>query len=237
MLWRSWGMFWFLSFVSSAWRPNSTQTSSSSNKTFSVKFVSVRVDTVDGTGSKRLKTSGRLEGGRLQFSVSLDCFEVDGELGTTFLTILWGETTHTKRLKRCWSWLSSQALLQTRQDCPSCGSTSTPRCAFKRSAKGMLATPALFGILNKFYVEMYLFCFPKSPTAIWKYMLQMRHVSKEVSRLHSMCSACITIEIHFANSLCTVLYFHAYPHSKDFRSLILFHNCTLFRNGTETVLY
>ena len=58
---------------------NSSQTSSSplasSNKTFSVKFVLVRVDKVDGTGSG---TFSRWP--RLQFSVSLDCFEVDGEL-------------------------------------------------------------------------------------------------------------------------------------------------------------
>ena len=61
----------------------------SSNKTFGRKFVSVRVDTVDRvdrSGSERLKISGRLAGGRLQFSqeitpfVSLNCFEVDGEL-------------------------------------------------------------------------------------------------------------------------------------------------------------
>ena len=48
-------------------------------KTFSGKFVSVRVDTVDRSGSERLKISGRLAGGRLQFSreitlfVALDC--------------------------------------------------------------------------------------------------------------------------------------------------------------------
>ena len=42
------------------------------------------------------------------------------------------------------------------------------RCALKRSARGMLATPALSGILNKFSVEMYLFFSPKSPTAIVK---------------------------------------------------------------------
>ena len=65
-------------------------------------------------------------------------------------------------------------------------------------------------------------------------MLQMRHVSKEVSLLASLY---VFRLYNFANSLCTVLYFHAYPHSKDFRNLILFDNCTLFRNGTETVLY
>ena len=101
---------------------------------------------------------------------------------------------------------------QTRKDLPSCGSTSTPRCVFKRAARGMLATPALCGILKKIPVETYLFFFPQSPTAIlnivykWFRCELHRFFRSQRSVLHVI--PCI--EIHFATS-CTVLYFHAYP--------------------------
>ena len=99
---------------------------------------------------------------------------------------------------------------QTRKDLPSCGSTSTPRCVFKRAAGGMLATPALCGILKKIPVETYLFFFPQSPTAIlnivykWFRCELHRFFRSQRSVVHVI--PCI--EIHFATS-CTVLYFHA----------------------------
>ena len=100
VMWRSWGMFWFLSFVSSAWRSDSWK-SADVWEAADCSFPSLWT---------ALKSMANCR----------DDF---------FLTILWGETTHTKRLKRWWSWLSSQALLQRREDFPSCGSTSTPRSA------------------------------------------------------------------------------------------------------------
>ena len=89
-------------------------------------------------------------------------------VGTTFFNNSLGRNNTHKAVETLLIVAFVASSLQTREDFPSCGSISTPRCAFQRSARGMLATPALFGILNKFYVEMYLFCFPKSPTDILK---------------------------------------------------------------------
>ena len=157
---------------------------------FSGKFVSVRVDTVDRSGSERLKISGRLVGGRLQFSreitlsVALDCrgdfFNIS--LGRnnvnaheTFVIVTFVASAFVIALNRpdelaqgacVENKIFSAHFTQTRKDLPSCGSTSTPRCVFKRAARGMLATLALCGILKKIPVETYLFFFPQSPTAI-----------------------------------------------------------------------
>lgn len=128
-------------------------------------------------------------------------------------------------------WIFNAHFVQTREDVPSCGSTTTPRCVFKRSARGMLTTPALWGILNKFSVEMYFFFLPaKSPTEILKLMLQTRHVS-EISAsllfLESEKHFCVALPFKAILQLyCTR--FHDYFRSKTF------HNCTLFRNFTVT---
>ena len=49
-----------------------------------------------------------------------------------------------------------EAVSGSREDFPSFGSISTPRCIFKRIARRILSTPAHLEILNKFLVEMYL---------------------------------------------------------------------------------
>ena len=50
-----------------------------------------------------------------------------------------------------------EAVSRSREDFPSCGSISTPRCILERIARRILPTPAHSEILNRFPVEMYLF--------------------------------------------------------------------------------
>ena len=50
-----------------------------------------------------------------------------------------------------------ETVSRSREDLPSCGTISTPRCIFKRIARRILSTLALLEILNRFSVEMFLF--------------------------------------------------------------------------------
>ena len=63
-----------------------------------------------------------------------------------------------------------EAVSRSREDFPTCGSGSTPRCIFKRS--DILSTP------KPFQVEIYLFFPPKSPTEVLKLTPQRQHASE-----------------------------------------------------------
>ena len=69
------------------------------------------------------------------------------------------------------SWRIGVKCERSQEDFPICGSSSTPRYIFKRSARRIFSTPALSG-------RNILVLSPKSPTEILKLTPQVRHASE-----------------------------------------------------------
>ena len=121
------------------------------------------------------------------------------------------------------SWRIGVKCERSQEDFPICGSISTPRCIFKRSARRIFSTPALTG-------RNILVLSPKLPTEILKLTPQRQHASELLTFADFFGVREKFFHLTFIRLNLLTILSNVHLKTLNFKKCLEIHNCIATRN-------